>query len=604
MRNAGWEKAFGVLLGVLLAGRLGWGEAEAADLPDAEKAVLSYGSVVDVAVTADGGALVAVSSSGSLTVLDLRDPWGGEVSTSVCASPRAVSLGYDQSWGVAWVSCDGGEVWGVSFDFASAPLTLGTSTSYVVSADEGELTALAASPDGSTVYIAERTGNSYDPVHALDVASQEVDGGEGLPAYVQHDASMMVMDPYGSFLLVAGQDGKQTTFTVSAGYLYTGTPTILYSGSDLVDGVALDSTTAWVLDGTLGSLYAVSLAGGYGTYTTLTTEPSESSSLAAMQDEDQADWFAVGQEDSTLAWVERATGAMGEAFSLSASAESLAGTPSGDGYLFAGASSGVLVITGNPWVTITSVSPETVSGDETVTLEFVSDEEGSYNACIGSGMEAAALDCPQITGTAPAGEAVEVSVTPSGLPEGVAWLTVFVTDDQGNVGRDAISLTVDTPPDAVAGVEAGFGDGRLVYAFTAGDEEDLSGYRVYFGEGELSEEAGPQGFSHAEDGAAVASPLWVEHPGSGVTVEGSISPLANGVRYCFVVAAVDQAGAEGPWSGNACETPASTGGWGALTGSSEGCQGCSSTRMRDSSCGFLLLLLAMAWGGRRGGSRG
>lgn len=563
--------------------------AQAADPPDAERAVLPIGSVVDVAASLDGR-LVAAVTPGTLTVLDLHDPSGGEVTASICDSPNAVVLSVTGGTELrAWIACGGANLQYVPIDATGDLAAVSTAIDIVVGGED--LVALAASSDGGQVYVAEARDGLYDQVHVVVAETEEVDPDSTTPLALTHEIGTLVIDPYDGWLMAAGSDGRQTTLTLAGEVVYAGTPTILYSGNALVDGVALDSVTAYLLDGTDGAIYAVS-SGGYGTYTTLAIDLGASSAMVAVTGEDGVDRFFVAEDEGTVRPVDRTTGELGAAVDLSSAADALAATPAEHGLLFAGTSQGLAVLGAGPWVEVLSVDPEVVGGDQDVTLTFTSDEDGAYQVCFGAALTPSEADCSGPEGSVSAGETASVTVPLTALDEGTQVLTVFVADDLGNEGHDAISIEVDTPPDPVTDLDAGFGDSKLVVTFARGEESDIVGYRLYFRDGEVSEADGAPDFQYREGGAGVSSPLWVPHPATGTTVQATIAPLQDHVLHCVAASAVDASGQEGPWSAGDCDTPAPTGGWSEHSGEASG--GCSAAGPGGAGPGPAWLVLCAA----------
>lgn len=544
--------------------------ALAADLPDAERAMLPLGSVADVATSLDGR-LVAAVAPGTLTVLDLHDPAGGEVTVSICDSPNAVALSVTGGAELrAWIACGAATLQYVPIDTTGDLATASAAVDLAVGGED--LVALAASSDGAEIYVAEARSGLYDQLHVVVAETEEVDPDSSTPLALTHEIATLVIDPYDGWLVAAGSDGRQTTLTLAGEVVYAGTPTILYSGNALVDGVAPDSVTAYLLDGTDGAIYAVS-SGGYGTYTTLAIDLGASSAMVAVTGEDGVDRFFVAEDEGTVRPVDRTTGEIGAAVGLSSAADALAATPAEHGLLFAATSQGLAVLGAGPWVEVLSVDPEVVGGDQDVTLTFTSDEDGAYQVCFGAALSASDADCSGPEGSVSAGETVAATVPLTALDEGTQYLTVFVVDDLGNEGHDAVPIEVDTPPDAVLELDAGFGDSKLVVTFARGEESDVVGYRLYFRDGEVSEADGPPDFQYREGGTGVSSPLWVPQPATGSTVQATIAPLQDHVLHCVAASAVDSSGQEGPWSAGDCDTPAPTGGWSGRSG--EGTGGCS-----------------------------
>lgn len=210
-----------------------------------------------------------------------------------------------------------------------------------------------------------------------------------------------------------------------------------------------------------------------------------------------------------------------------------------DGYVYTSNGDATLsVITAKPFVTISSTSLDgaslTTGGSFTVT--FQSTEIGSYIVLLNGGITA--------TGTQVASGSVATADTDTVTPsisydasifqEGTNEVFVFVTDSSGNVGRDAVNITVDTPPPATVITSTGFGNHKVAVNFNRLTVSDMSYYNLYV-------DTDPTAIATTTTVAAT-----IGQPSSGSSVQGLVTGLANGTVYYIGVEGVDLTGNVGP----------------------------------------------------------
>ncbi len=260
-----------------------------------------------------------------------------------------------------------------------------------------------------------------------------------------------------------------------------------------------------------------------------------------------------------------------------------------DGYVYtSNGNATVSVITENPFVTIGSTSlgedPLTVGGSFTVT--FQSDETGTYSVRVGGDQTANGTEVtsgPVDTADSDVTTAA-ISYDSSIFGEGTNRVFVFVTDTDGNLGRDAVDITVDTPPPGVEILGTNFGNEKIYVTFTRLTASDMDHYNVYV-------DADPSVIATKTEAAGTLA-----QPSSGDTIEAKVVNLTNGVTYYIGIEGVDQSGNVGPRTTTLSDgTPASataedTFGLAEATGET----GCAllSDRSAQSSPGCLLVLVA------------
>jgi uncharacterized protein (TIGR03382 family) len=273
-----------------------------------------------------------------------------------------------------------------------------------------------------------------------------------------------------------------------------------------------------------------------------------------------------------------------------------------EGYVLAGSSTGDLVVlTDRPWLEAERPAPKAALADQEVTIDFVSDVGGSWEARLNTtdNQGGQRID----SGTVSASEVGTARFSVDGdFREGDNQIRIVLTDGSGLKGHDTAVLSVDNPPSRVtlnAGA-VGWGDGLVKVRINGIPDEDLSHYTIYvsteaFSTGEYAE-AGPGFVGMAADlsGRRLNLPRKVSaEPGQDKEV--TIAPLTNGVTYYVSVRATDAAGQEGQMSKVLSVEPEETFGVADLAGERGGF-GCSST---GAGMSFVLALLGLASLSRR-----
>lgn len=272
---------------------------------------------------------------------------------------------------------------------------------------------------------------------------------------------------------------------------------------------------------------------------------------------------------------------------------------SSDRYVYMFNEGGLIsVITANPYVAVSSVAyssgGSSMSNGESATVTFQSDEDGTYGVRVGGSIDqsgtylvdTAGASTGSVTASTDTAFTFNYDDNSSNLAEGSNTVFIFVTDSDGDVGRIATSVTVDTPPPAVTVTGTGFGNNRIYVYITRLDISDMSYYNVYT----------------SEDADAVVnktvSPTQVTQPSSGSTVTGDVAGLTNDVLYYVSVEAVDAGGNVGPLTYTYSDgsritgSPEYTAGPAELTGE-KGCSLARAPGRRDTGTMVCLVLLAI-----------
>ncbi len=262
---------------------------------------------------------------------------------------------------------------------------------------------------------------------------------------------------------------------------------------------------------------------------------------------------------------------------------------SSDGYLYStNGNATISVVTENPFIDIsaTSLADAALSTTGSFTVTFQSDEAGTYSVKVGGDLTGSGTEVTSGTVDAAATDVVtsEVAYDSSIFSEGENRVFVFVTDGDGFVGRDAVDITVDTPPGGIEITETGFGNKKIEVTFNRLTATDIDHYNVY-----VDTDA-----TVVTTSTTVATT--VSQPASGDTVTATVEDLVNNLTYYIAVEGVDASGNVGVRSSTltdgslAYAVPERTEGLAGRTGEA----GCTLDPGReDSLFGVLYLLCAL-----------
>ncbi len=149
------------------------------------------------------------------------------------------------------------------------------------------------------------------------------------------------------------------------------------------------------------------------------------------------------------------------------------------------------------------------------------------------------------------------------LEDGDGEYVVYVIATSGTETAFAsTAITLDTPPNKVAGISVGRGDAKLFVMWDPIDADDLSHYLIYYGTHSGSSAADYDG----ADASQGASPIDVDN-----VDEFQLSGLTNEVKYYIRISAVDDSGTEGELSEENSGTPTDTVGFAELSNDEGGC---------------------------------
>lgn len=216
---------------------------------------------------------------------------------------------------------------------------------------------------------------------------------------------------------------------------------------------------------------------------------------------------------------------------LSSTPKDLVASSVDDSYVYSSNSNAsISVITDKPFVSIrdTSLTNGTLSTDGVFTITFQTDETGTFSVVVeGSNAEVASgvVDTAGVDVTTS-----DIAFDASLFSEGTNRVFVFVTDADGLVGRDAVDVTVDTPPPGIEVLSTGFGDQKIFVTISRLTATDIDHYNLY-----VDPDSSAVATKSTADGT-------LNQPDSGSDVKAKIVGLDNGTTYFVGIEAVDASG--------------------------------------------------------------
>lgn len=235
----------------------------------------------------------------------------------------------------------------------------------------------------------------------------------------------------------------------------------------------------------------------------------------------------------------------------------LTGTPgplaTSTGYIFAmNGDATTSVLTENPWVSITSISSSSVTeADSTFTVTFQSDTAGTYTLrsngdILGTtGTEIISSTTLSTADTDTTTSTINInSFDRSAFVEGANDIVVYVTDSSGNIGYNAVALSVDRPPEAVTINSVNFGNSRAYVNFDVSPDADIATYQLFAQPAaSQSSPSCPGSLTFDTTSTNEATVTVSECPSSG-TCDSGLTELTNGTVYCIAIKVVDEGGQE------------------------------------------------------------
>jgi len=540
----------------LIAVALWLAPAVATAQPQDLRAVLDLGTTPVALAVSDDDRLVGIAGSdGALHVVDTADFGATPLSSSACGTATSIAFARVDDAPRFYLGCGDGTVAAIELDDSSVPVVEAAAGSYELGT--GSLAGIGVTDGGTLFAVEDSDGESI--VHSLDLSTEDVDALTDFPLTSIYTSESVGATPLGTYLVMGNDQGRVTKMYDSGGLYYLSTYTLMGLGS-FTDMALVDEGYAYLVESS-GLLIQYYLTGD-SSYMTLATDLGTPAAFDAVPTADST-WFYVA-DDAGLVSVIPFTGGDPEVeIDLGASVSGdLAGSSADDGYVYVGgADESLFVIGAGPWVEISSLDPAELYEGESTTLTFTVDEDCSYDIFVGGDIDMSGTHLSSYDGVAEAGETVQVEIPGDDLAEGDNRLFVFATAD-GYTGRDSGTVYLDTPPDAVADLSLGFGDGKLYVQWTTNDEADISHYLIPFADSYFDESTGAPEFSVIGAGVVHTSPATASHDDTGVDASYTLEDLTNGVEYCVAIYAVDEGGQVGPWSETVCDEPEPTSGSG------------------------------------------
>ena len=504
-------------------------------------------SVRDLSLGASGRWLAATESGGG--AVHLVDTWTWTDTTiAACGAVRGVAVEDTADGGALLAAgCGDGRVIVVDVDPDGVP------TLRADALDMGEGAILGVELDGARVYavVDPTSGNPQLAAYDLDA------GALVTPGYPSTLGATGVADTalVGSLAFVVHGSDKVSKVDLGTGSASVTSENL--GSRDFVDAWAYTSGTVYLADEN-GSLCVLNAGGNDLSI----LRDNLADSVTSVTGDATAGWMLVGGSDGVHVY--DFAGGPGDEVGVIDGATGIVELVGAGNYAYGGTTGGNLVVlSGAPWVTATTVSPGPFATGDTVPLTLTSDTAGDVTVRVGGTLTAPGSIVAETTIDAGETLDLDVDVTAS-FGEGVNRVWVFVrgtldADEGVREGHAAASVTVDRAPGAVALTpeSLGFGDGRLLLQAEGLSDADLDHYTIYVSPEPFDGADWPTGGPDFDGGTGLGAPFDVDAtPGAALDVE--IAPLANDTTYWVGVRAVDAGGKEGPMSLVVSGTPRPT----------------------------------------------
>lgn len=471
-------------------GRLSLLPAVAVTLAATTALALPAGERGSLDVTGGLGAVtgIAASDSGDLVAASDRDLGGiyiwheAAFSTPVtadgCTGAESVAFVAQATLGDRfYVGCDDGVVLTVEVD-SSIPPVVRVDASIVLNEGIGTVTEVGWISGDTSVHAVVQDGSSFS-LHRFTIADPTNIDGSGLPVYGTGTISAMTVGVDTGAVILADTNGSMSWVSRTGTYSVSTSPPSVVQGSTVDLATSSRLTTSWWADRTSGDIWTLSNTSASTAATRFVSGLADPSAIGFVYDGFELHLW-VGLQDGTIDSYGAFDGILNGVLDLASGyATEFAAATSGDDPVFAaGSDSTVRVITDRPWINDITTSATSVQDGDSFTLTFTPADDGDYD--VRTGGPDVTDGSSLATGTATAETEVSVSLSVDDLAdEGDNRLFVYLTDSAGNVGKDSVVITRDTPPDTVTGLVAEGGANKLVVSWTSSDEPDISSYEVY-----------------------------------------------------------------------------------------------------------------------------
>lgn len=532
--------------------------------PDRVAQVFEIGTKVGAIAVSEDGRWVAALEKGSdqVRVLDTLS-WDTESWDSAPCDGLSGVAGVEMSDGAQrfYVGCADGLVSWLEVDddgveVAGESITVGTGNLLGLVAGDGMVWAVESSDLGPVVHLIDPETDGVDETGSFPVSLTQ----SGYEDILWTGFDVLIAHGGDSVSQVDGDDG-----TLSV-------PDTNFTGADCVEGAIGTGPSALFACGSAGVLRYLTSTYEWALALDDTNGLSAPTAIAVDEYDEEDPFVVVADDGQALVFAYDASDGYP---SNSADAEIDLGSTelvrlvSTRGYTVGGTESGELwVLTGRPWVEITSVSAESVVNGDIVTLELTADRGGDWELVFGEEGDVT-LDSGSVAGGETATASFEVSSQTADWVEGANLVRVVLTDEDGIEGGDGVLLTVDNPPDRVSLSEddVQYGEELVELSWEGVDDEDLASYELFLSITAFSRGDWPSGgpaFDGQDDlsrmdgyDADLGGFLFTDvTPGEEISV--TLSPLTNGTTYYLAVRAVDEGGQEGPMSTVVSVTPQET----------------------------------------------
>lgn len=562
--------------------------------PVTDRGALEGGASTSGLAVSDDGRYIATSqrSEGAgLAVWDRLAPGEGPLLVEVCEAVDVAWTNHTTLGDAFYVACATNEIVRIELVTSTTPPTARVSDA-ISFGMEGEVPVALAWATGDTYLHVASTADSLTWMHAINIGTDAVDEGTGLPASDTGSAIDIVLAGTADLspVVIAQSDGG-IFWASRTGTSWSAQPSQTLSGT--ASAIAADPKG-------VADYFLMTLTSGEA----WTIPQSSPSSFPSQFDDEltspQAAAFVAQASGTPVVWIAGSNNAVDvfdsagthlESFDLLSTGspvEIVADPASTDTVWVAGGDGTVRAVTDRPWVSALAADPTSLAEGESFTVTFTVDSDCDYDLRVDSGISSSA-GTSLSSGTATADTEVSVELSADDLTsEGDNRLVLFVTVD-GSTGVDSTVVTLDTPPEAVTGFTLEPGDARLAVTWTSSAETDIATYRVYVSEEAFSKDDDdlPSLSLTDEDGNAVDYPLELTAGEPSSEHSTSITGLTNDATYWVAIQAIDDSSNEGPLSDVLSASPEQTCGLVECYGD----PGCTCATTSASPPGVLLLLV-------------